>query len=57
MAMVAIRHEANLLAWSDPTKPAPELEPLPELSEQEQTAADNLNDYMTLWREELGFSQ
>ncbi|MCY9845976.1 hypothetical protein [Vibrio caribbeanicus] len=47
----------QILAWSDSTNPAPELEPLPELSEQEQTAADNLNDYMTLWREELGFSQ
>ncbi|WP_114783736.1 hypothetical protein [Vibrio tetraodonis] len=47
----------QVLAWSESANPAPELEPLPEASEQEKSAMDNLNDYMSLWREELGLSK
>ncbi|WP_171362321.1 hypothetical protein, partial [Vibrio pectenicida] len=47
----------QILAWSESANPALEIEPVPEPSEQEQAAVDNLNDYMSLWQKELGLSK
>ncbi|USD34285.1 MULTISPECIES: hypothetical protein [Vibrio] len=47
----------QILAWSEPAGPAPALEPLPEMSAEDQAAVDDLKSYMSLWREELGLSK
>jgi len=40
--------------WSTPTQMAERVEPEPERSEQELNAEDNLSQYMSLWKQELG---
>ncbi|PML55412.1 hypothetical protein [Vibrio lentus] len=40
--------------WSTPTQMAERVEPEPERSEQELNAEENLSQYMSLWKQELG---
>ncbi|KLN63044.1 hypothetical protein [Vibrio sp. VPAP30] len=40
--------------WSTPSQMAERVEPEPERSEQELNAEDNLSQYMSLWKQELG---
>ena len=42
------------LPWPAPNQLAEGVEPEPERSEQELNAEDNLSQYMSLWKQELG---
>ncbi|MGF1850106.1 hypothetical protein [Vibrio lentus] len=44
----------QIQSWSTPTQMAERVEPEPERSEQELNAEDNLSQYMSLWKQELG---